>query len=71
MLSLIGTLGMLTALAVACVKLLLMPSMQPVPHRPDPPHAGPAVMLIALCNIIFACKALLAGLRPGSCTGSM
>ena len=59
LLSLLGTLGMLTALAVACVKLLLMPSQQPSPVHPEPDHAGPMIMLIALCNIIFACECLI------------
>ena len=66
-LSLLGTLGMLTALAVACVKLLLMPSEQPSPVHPEPDHAGPMIMLIALCNIIFACECLMFGGSPSVC----
>ena len=67
LLSLLGTLGMLTALAVACVKLLLMSSQQPSPAHPEPDHAGPTIMLIALCNIIFACERLMVGGSSSVC----
>ena len=63
-LSLVGTLGMLTALAVACVKLLLMSSKAPGPGHTEPQRTGPTVMLVALCDIIFACKCLEAMLCP-------
>ena len=73
-LSLVGTLGMLTALAVACVKLLLMSSKEPGPGHPEPHRAGSMVMLVALCDIIFACECLAAMLcrapEPGNvCSG--
>ena len=60
-LSLVGSLGMLTALGVACGKLLLMtPSHEPVPsptpgHPSDPElRHGFYAVLVAIMDIVFA-----------------